>query len=215
MKRTVVFTLGLATILSCISLAESAYTRFRRHRIFTDAIDAGNVQQVRAMLDRGEPVDGYPEEDEYMSPLEQAAAAGQNVIVKLLLDRGADIDVVSGWGSPLDGAARAGHLSIVKLLVQRGALKNYKQDTLDHALWGAAVEGQIPTVQYLLQKGADPVQAERISRDLISVCRDLKQFQAASLLAKGAASRARRKEQPKGIRAFPPFGVHNQRGRFE
>lgn len=192
MKRTMVFTLGLATILSCVSLAGSAYTRFHRRRIFTDAINAGNVQQARAMLDRGEPVDGYPEEDEYMSPLEQAAAAGQNAIVKLLLDRGAEIDVVSGWGSPLDETARAGHLSTVKLLVQRGALKNDKQDTLDDALWGAAVEGQIPIVQYLLQKGADPVQAERNSHDLISVCRDLKQLQAANLLAKGAASRARR-----------------------
>ena len=43
-------------------------------------------------------------------------------MVKLLVERGADVNVKSQWGqTPLHYAAGEGHISMVKLLVELGA----------------------------------------------------------------------------------------------
>jgi ankyrin repeat protein len=51
-----------------------------------------------------------------------AAQVGQNDVVRLLLDKGADVNAMtpSGWNS-LMGAARRGHLEVVRTLLAHGA----------------------------------------------------------------------------------------------
>ena len=60
-------------------------------------------------------------------PLYLAAMKGHIEVVKLLLDKGADISVAhaDGW-TPLNAAATRGHLEVVKLLLDKGADYNAK-----------------------------------------------------------------------------------------
>ncbi|HUF77648.1 MAG TPA: ankyrin repeat domain-containing protein, partial [Thermoanaerobaculia bacterium] len=61
------------------------------------------------------------------SPLIQAADAGYLEIVRLLVEAGADVDlVVPGDENPLIRAAGSGHLEVVRLLLDRGADPNIR-----------------------------------------------------------------------------------------
>ena len=80
----------------------------------------GNMAAVQALLAKGAAVNrpGW-------TPLHYAAAAGDDAIVRLLLDRGAKADAVSplksGAYTPLMMAAREGHDATALLLIAHGA----------------------------------------------------------------------------------------------
>jgi ankyrin repeat protein len=76
------------------------------HRVLTDAADHGHTEAVRLMLDLGFPADARSEQDNGATALHLAAAAGSLGTVRLLLERGADIEVRdTAWNStPLEWA---------------------------------------------------------------------------------------------------------------
>jgi ankyrin repeat protein len=76
------------------------------HRILTDAADHGHTEAVRLMLDLGFPPGTRSEQDDGATALHLAAAAGSTATVRLLLDRGADIEARdTAWNStPLEWA---------------------------------------------------------------------------------------------------------------
>ncbi len=76
------------------------------HRILTDAADHGHAEAVQLMLDLGFPPDARSEQDDGATALHLAAAAGSVPTVRLLLDRGADIEARdTTWDStPLEWA---------------------------------------------------------------------------------------------------------------
>lgn len=53
--------------------------------------------------------------------LNRACACGQEEIVRLLLDRGADANLPTGGEYPIHNAARFGHVGVARLLLDRGA----------------------------------------------------------------------------------------------
>jgi ankyrin repeat protein len=76
-----------------------------------------NLPAVKALLARGAQVNrpGW-------TALHYAAAAGEQTIVQLLLDKQARVDALSpNQTTPLMMAARGGHILIVKLLLDHGA----------------------------------------------------------------------------------------------
>ncbi|KAK0744672.1 ankyrin repeat-containing domain protein [Apiosordaria backusii] len=81
-------------------------------------------------------------------------------MVKLLLDRGADVNTLGGQndtGSPFELAVEQGFFAAVELLIQRGA--DVKQTGKGRpALHRACWNGKINIVQLLLDAGADPDQ---------------------------------------------------------
>jgi ankyrin repeat protein len=96
------------------------------------------------------------------NPLIMAAAAGQADAVTLLLEHGADIDlVIDGDENALIQAAGSGHLEVVKLLVARGANVNAsvrvesmfdgKPRTEDRTPLGMAKRGRHAAVVAFLQ----------------------------------------------------------------
>ena len=88
--------------------------------------------------------------------LVDAAKAGHEEVVRLLLDQGADVNRRCSWrSSPLAEAAKAGHEAVVRLLLDRGA------DMNSSGIWGnsplaeAAEAGHEAVVRLLLDRGAD------------------------------------------------------------
>jgi ankyrin repeat protein len=76
------------------------------HRILTDAASHGHTEAVRFMLDHGFPPGTRSEQDDGATALHLAAAAGSVSTVRLLLDRGADLEARdTSWDStPLEWA---------------------------------------------------------------------------------------------------------------
>jgi ankyrin repeat protein len=77
-------------------------------------------------------------------------------MVRLLLDRGADVNLaVAGDGAPLIMAARGGHLAIVQLLLDRGATVDLVVPSDENALIQASGTGHLDVVRLLVAHGAD------------------------------------------------------------
>ena len=88
------------------------------------------------------------------SPLRTAVYKGDNVTVKELLDKGADVNENFQGETLLVVASIAGHLDTVKLLLDRGASVNASAGGRT-ALFYAAIQGNTAMAKLLLERGAD------------------------------------------------------------
>jgi hypothetical protein len=108
--------IACAVLLSTAVLAQPSPTD-----ALLDASRAGDVGRVRAILDAGGDVNAA---NRYgVTALGFAAEKGHFDIVRLLVERGADLDAVdSFYGSrPVDFALRGGHLNIAVFLIEHNA----------------------------------------------------------------------------------------------
>ncbi|KAM5349335.1 hypothetical protein ACJ41O_005840 [Fusarium nematophilum] len=90
------------------------------------------------------------------TPLLWAADNGDEVVVRLLLDRGAHTEAADEEGqTPLWVAAANGHEAVVRLLLERGA-NTEAADKIEGwtPLWWAAEKGHEAVVRLLLERGA-------------------------------------------------------------
>lgn len=119
--------------------------------------DGGPFASVAVLLEHGASADGWDAQHD-ATPLLMAVFRDQIEAVRLLLDAGADVNVVGGEGdSPLRWAAQTGDIELVRLLLDRGAARD-----LDvgggvsgmNALGIAAHRLDVAMVQLLLDAGA-------------------------------------------------------------
>jgi ankyrin repeat protein len=93
------------------------------------------------------------------TPLHLAAVQQQDLeeVVRLLLDRGAEIEAIDGehGRTTLQWAVRNGHVKTVKLLLKRKPVLEGRDSYGNTALHIAAQHGQEKVVQLLLDNGAD------------------------------------------------------------
>ncbi|MGI9603773.1 MAG: ankyrin repeat domain-containing protein [Acidimicrobiales bacterium] len=139
-----------------------------------DAIEQGDVDHVRTLLDDGfDPNTPVGDDGDLM--LCWAAAFAQDEIVRILLASNADVDAVPdhGMGGPaLSDALFAGHVATASLLADAGAHVSYADAAAlgrladvqahdeDHgerwaAFLSACKTGQQPVVEYLVPRGID------------------------------------------------------------
>jgi ankyrin repeat protein len=91
-------------------------------------------------------------------PLCRAAEEGQEEIVRLLLDKGADINAEceeDDLGSALQSACSHANEELVTLLLARGANVDQQGGRFGNALQAASYNGHVQIVRLLLDAGAD------------------------------------------------------------
>lgn len=116
-----------------------------------DLARKGDVAAVAAALDKGAPVD----ELDGVTALYIACEGGNVALAKLLVDRGADVNMSVSWQrTPLYAASKAGYPDIVKLLLDHGA-DPHKETKAQTPLHVAAESGCLPCVIHLVEAGSD------------------------------------------------------------
>ena len=90
-------------------------------RSLKDAIAAGDIVQLRALLDAGASVNAR--DDLGRTPLLDAVWADRADMVRMLIDRGADVSArhSDGGSTPLDYAVVRGNAEIAAMLIRAGA----------------------------------------------------------------------------------------------
>lgn len=88
--------------------------------------------------------------------LQWASLRGQSVIVKWLLEKGADVNAQGGkYGNALHAAVSGGYSEVVQQLLDSGADVNAQGEYFANALQAAAATGHEAIVQLLLKNGAN------------------------------------------------------------
>jgi len=107
----------------------------------------GDLARARALLDAGVGPDEGPASQ---SPLAAAAAAGHGAIVRLLLERGAEVDRRQpGQLTPLIHAAYAGRLETVRVLAHAGASLEAEVEGVGDAIHYAELGGHAEVAAWL------------------------------------------------------------------
>jgi ankyrin repeat protein len=141
------------------------------------AMIMGNIEWVRQLMDKGANPNAASLDGATMIQL--AADLERPEIVKVLIDRGAKVDIIGAacvgdvervesfikegnintttprGKTPLMCAAEAGYLKVVTLLLVNGVEVDAKDNLGSTALMKAAEEGQLDIVKLLMNKGAD------------------------------------------------------------
>lgn len=138
-----------------------------------DAARKGDSATVKGLIDSGVNIDARDHREIRwdVTSLMHAAGGGHLDIVKLLLDAGVNVNLKDtgipgmedGLGTALQYAINSGHEEIAQLLLRSGAKANVKaggstplEDAVDRRL--------IPTVQLLLECGANPNRRSSMKR---------------------------------------------------
>lgn len=118
---------------------------------------------LRMGIEAMKPLEKTPEKPEVAkngktkhNALKHAARKDDSATVLRLLEKGADINFVSGLHSnALQSASESGNLPMVELLISKGADVDTQGGYLGNALQAAARSGHIQVVKRLLEKGAN------------------------------------------------------------
>ncbi len=133
-----------------------------QNRNLLQAIEAGDIQAVRAALEEGADPNTEGEDPNVkvgveVTALMLAARYNRIEIAKVLIERGANVNGGNyAIGYPLQEAAEKGYLEMVTLLLSKGADVNTSADENYTALQGAVDERHTEVVEVLLKHGADP-----------------------------------------------------------
>jgi len=133
------------------------------------AIQNHQHEKLEALLRSGEDVE---QKNKFGTrPLSFAVNHHDIKSVKLLLEYGANPNVIDGYGeySPLSAASMRNQIETVKLLLDYGADVNYRYNKSETALT-VATKGckHFKIVQLLLEHGADPKIKDEFGHDTIS-----------------------------------------------
>ena len=126
-----------------------------------DAAKDGDIEQVKALLiNKGADVNG-PNDIGNM-PLHLAAFEGHTELVGLLIENGADLNVLGAGGfgqTPISRAVVGGHADVIELLLAKGADVNVHSITRSSsrvtAIHRAARDGDVAIIELLIGHGAD------------------------------------------------------------
>jgi ankyrin repeat protein len=168
-------------------IAESLLATGIEPNIF-EAAATGRVGRVRELLDRS------PELVKAYSPDGWTALHlnfGNLEVVKLTLERGADINAVSRnklSATPLQGAAAMQNIELARLLIARGANVNCRGQEGVRPLHEAAGNGQLELAKLLLEHGANVNARDDHDKTALTIALEYKQSEMARFLREHQAT---------------------------
>ena len=123
--------------------------QFQTFKYIMETFPCNVEQETSAVIGGGYPVEGA-------SPLWTASTLGRLEFVKLLVEKGADIEhTTDSKSSPLRGAAFDGHCSVCEFLISKGADIDKPNQVGQSPLTIAAAMQKEECVELLIRKGAD------------------------------------------------------------
>jgi ankyrin repeat protein len=169
------FSMRLFAVAAC-TLSSSAFAQDLNEQLLA-AARKGDAAEARALLEKGALVNSKTRYG--ATPLSYACDRGNVEMVKLLLDRGADVNAKDTFygATPMDWAAMKNHADVVRLLIQKGGSK---ETALDIAAGG----GHTAVAQVALEAGG--FSPEVLSRALAAATRG-KHTEIIELLKKAGA----------------------------
>lgn len=126
------------------------------------AADAGHVEIVRLLLERGADPEARTLIAEQRTPLTTAVRSGHADVVRVLLERGADIYARDRSGSTAPvWAALEGQLLSMEIFLSHGFSVNHQDEDGLTLLAYSALACQMPMVEMLINHGADPLATDK------------------------------------------------------
>jgi ankyrin repeat protein len=180
MTETRKFTYTLVGLTAASAIAVLLWGTFKKPALVKANEEKGNNFMRTAVMYRlhntltrqdakafAELIDGNKDPQLDRSSIMQFAAfMGDVSIVKVLLERGWDVNGIARDGAPLKNSSQVGHINVVKLFIQHGAKVNACGEDGKTALAYAAEGGHKDTLLFLLKKGASV--NTQVSRGCIS-----------------------------------------------
>ncbi len=124
------------------------------------------------------------------TPLMMAALRGQLALVRLLIEKGADVNK-TGW-TPLHYAATGGHTEIITLLLENHAYIDAESPNGTTPLMMAAQYGTGAAVQLLLDEGADPMLKNQLNLTALDFAERGQRVDAEAILSRVIQTRPAR-----------------------
>ncbi len=145
---------GNRYMTSLLAEKGATFTSTDREKAFRHACYEGNVGVVTDFLNQGVDINAGEKGDP--PGLLEAAGAGHEKTVGLLLARGANVNVRNHdtGATALMHASSKGHLQVVELLVRHGADVDAKANNGVTALDVAASQGNVQIMEFLKARGA-------------------------------------------------------------
>lgn len=151
-------------------------SQFDKNRVgkLVKAANCGDEDKVLTLLNSGTPIDGLHMD---CTALGQASRKGEIGVVRLLLSRGADVNLVLDWGrTALHVATARGEFEIVELLLQSGADHSLQETRFGNTALHDACSSfdGLDTAKVLLRYGADPLINNKRHMTAFECCKSFK-----------------------------------------
>ena len=154
MQSTRAYRRGVLALVALLACAPASAAARVADPGLIEAVKAGEVETVRALLDGGADVDA-PASDG-ATALHWAVHRGDDGLVDLLIEAGADVTAANRYGvQPIALAAENGSAAIIEKLLRTGADANAALPGGETALMTAARSGYPDTLRALIVHGAE------------------------------------------------------------
>ena len=163
------------------------------------AVMHGKCECVRLLLDGGAEIDRVVRGQYALGTAcgRRAQHGGRADIVKLLIERKADVDLAasSAVPTPLGIACGEGHIEIVSALLGAGAAVNRRVDDPEGPLHDASGRGHADVVQLLVEAGADLMDLDICDRTALDCAVANEELECAKILSAAMAVAEQRADE--------------------
>lgn len=162
--------------------------------MFLKAVRYGHTDSIYILSEHSKMVCA-PEKWVDIARLSKSAIGGRTALLKLLIDRGVELDTLDSYGdTPLANAVYYGHRSAVQILLSAGASPDGGPACLRSPLYDAACRGVFAMVKLLTEAGARIYFKDHVGRTPLMIASEYGHMQIARYLEQCGKRREARED---------------------